>query len=97
MPARIIPVNGAEGRLKTVAGFAADQRPANAATIAFALGFGIDQKTGDSMHAENFEERLSSGMRAIKVATRTGRHVLCAGFVDRRKNGFLLFGAERGQ
>ena len=80
-------------------GFAADQRPANAAAIAFAVGFGIDQKTGDGMHAENFEERLSGGIRAIKVATRTVRHVLCAGFVDRRKNGFLLFwgcGGERG-
>ena len=99
MPARIIPVNGAEWRLKTVAGFAADQRPANAAAIAFAVGFGIDQKTGDGMHAENFEERLSGGIRAIKIATRTARHALCAGFVDRRKNGFLLFrgcGGERG-
>ncbi len=89
MPARIISVNGAERRLKTVAKFAADQRPANAAAIAFAVDFGIDQKTGDCVHSQKFEERLCGRTRA-KIATRATRRDLCAGFVERCKNGFLL-------
>src|SRR5207253_491360 len=71
--------------------------PADAAAIAFAVGFGIDEKTGDGVHAQNFEERLSGGIRAIKIATRTAWRDSCASFVDRRKNGFLLFGGCSGE
>ena len=41
-----------------MSGVAADDRPTDAAPVALAIGFGIDQKTGDGVHAQDFKERL---------------------------------------
>ena len=82
-----------------MAGFAADQRSSQRRRDCLCDRLRIDQKTGNGVHARTVQKRLSGGIRRIKVATRSARRDLSAGFVDRRKNGFLLFGrcgGERG-
>src|SRR5262245_8416356 len=62
LPARIALVVVAERRLETVLRQAANHGPTNAAAISTAIGFGIDQNTGQGASANRFEE-LRGGAR----------------------------------
>jgi len=73
---------------------AADDRPSNAAPIALAIGFGVDEKARDSVKTEHFKERLRACVGA-EVCARTARRDFRTGFIERFQNGGLLFGRSR--
>src|SRR5215510_5154479 len=73
LPAGIALVVSAERRLETVLRRAADYRPADAAAIAFAVGFGVDQETCQGVRAQQFEKGLRPEASTKAAALAAGR------------------------
>src|SRR5262245_20490271 len=72
LPARIALVVIAKGRLESVFRQAADHRPADAATIAPAIGLGINQETSQRAPANRFKKLRGAGT-GDEIGTRTAR------------------------
>src|SRR5262249_50943544 len=95
LPARVVPVVVAEGRLKSVLGQAADHGPAHAAAIAASIRFRVNQKTGQGVRANGFEELR--GRAGDEIRARPARRRFRTRFIERFKNRHLLFGSCRGE
>jgi hypothetical protein len=89
LPAGIVLVQIAKGRLEYVAILAANDFPTDAILVSTTVGIGIDQETGDGVISNRFEEGLVSRVGSVAPA---GRHPRL-GSAESFENGVLLLGS----